>query len=286
LNPNDIIVPKRSVEHLRRSIYKNYKNVRKNLDFSVKNQFDIQRVKNRFRELKNDTKIRNMAKKKVLELGSGSGLFVLFLRKKNAESYGIEPDLDSYTASQLLLKENNIPNCIVRARGENLPFRENTFDLIVSYQVLEHTEDPFTVLKESKRVLKREGIIYFVVPNYFSFWEAHYGLLWSPFLNKFLAKCYVKTLRRNDKFIDDLHFINPFKIKKWCKELNLEIKSMGVEKWRFNLLESPIRDHWASSKLMFKLIKIVRVSKLGILFAYIGSFFNLYYPIYLIAKKR
>ncbi|HEC91974.1 MAG TPA: class I SAM-dependent methyltransferase [Candidatus Atribacteria bacterium] len=286
MNLNDITVPKRSVELLRQSIYENYENVSKNIDFGVKNQFNITRAITRFKDLKHDIKIDNMTKKKILELGSGSGLFTLYLRKKSVEIYGIEPDLNSYIASRLLLKENNISNCIFRAKGESLPFKENTFDIIVSYQVLEHTKDPFSVLKESKRVLKKEGIIYFVVPNYFSFWEGHYGLLWFPFLNKFLAKCYVRVLGRNDKFIDDLHFINPFKIKKWCKELNLEIKSMGVEKWRFNLLESPIRDHWASSKLMFKLIKIVRVSKLGILFAYIGSFFNLYYPIYLIAKKR
>lgn len=41
---------------------------------------------------------------------------------------------------------------------QNLPFAKNTFDFVVSDQVLEHLENPKKAISESYRVLKRGGI--------------------------------------------------------------------------------------------------------------------------------
>jgi SAM-dependent methyltransferase len=41
---------------------------------------------------------------------------------------------------------------------QDLPFKNNTFDFVISDQVIEHLEDPFRAVAESYRVLKRGGI--------------------------------------------------------------------------------------------------------------------------------
>jgi len=49
--------------------------------------------------------------------------------------------------------------CDIIATGEHLPFKDNTFTLVVSYQVIEHTHDPKRFLSEAIRVSKFKVII-------------------------------------------------------------------------------------------------------------------------------
>jgi 2-polyprenyl-3-methyl-5-hydroxy-6-metoxy-1,4-benzoquinol methylase len=52
----------------------------------------------------------------------------------------------------------------------DLPFEENHFDLVISSEVIEHTEDPYLAVKEFYRVLKPGGILALTVPNQFWKW--------------------------------------------------------------------------------------------------------------------
>jgi SAM-dependent methyltransferase len=56
------------------------------------------------------------------------------------------------------------PTVDVRASAERLPFADEVFDLVVSQEVLEHVRDPFRAMKEMRRVLKKDGILYCQVP--------------------------------------------------------------------------------------------------------------------------
>jgi SAM-dependent methyltransferase len=56
------------------------------------------------------------------------------------------------------------PTVHVCASAEHLPFADAVFDLVLSQEVLEHVRDPFQALREMKRVLKKDGLIYCQVP--------------------------------------------------------------------------------------------------------------------------
>lgn len=45
-----------------------------------------------------------------------------------------------------------------------LPFRDESFDLVICQAVLEHTRKPWLVVNEIYRVLKKEGVVYVEVP--------------------------------------------------------------------------------------------------------------------------
>jgi SAM-dependent methyltransferase len=56
------------------------------------------------------------------------------------------------------------PTVEVCASVELLPFPDETFDLVVSQELLEHVRDPFQAMQGMKRVLKKGGVIYCQVP--------------------------------------------------------------------------------------------------------------------------
>jgi 2-polyprenyl-3-methyl-5-hydroxy-6-metoxy-1,4-benzoquinol methylase len=167
--------------------------------------------------------------KKILEVGSGMGMFVVVSRKLGLNVQGIEPCANSYNdlndAINELLSQNNIPNdAILREAGEKLPWPDQTFDIVVAFQVLEHVADPAQTLRECLRVLKPGGKLFMDMPNYFSFVEAHYGIVWWPWLSfsKKLARVYVKMNAKNPVFLHELNFVTPWRIRKWLNEYKLK----------------------------------------------------------------
>lgn len=100
--------------------------------------------------------------KKILELGCGEGMFGSYLRDKmSAEVWGIEIEPKFATKAKKNLDKVYIGDAesIIR----KLPAR--SFDVIVANDVLEHMVDPYSVLKEAKRILKKDGVVVSSIPN-------------------------------------------------------------------------------------------------------------------------
>lgn len=230
--------------------------------------------------------------KKLLEIGSGVGTFLITARTKyNINAFGIEPSEDEFSPfskiSLALLSEYNLPkDILVRAFAEELPFDNDSFDLIYSTNVLEHVKDPKKVIEESIRVLKPGGYLQFVIPNYFSFWEGHYGIFWPCITNKFLAKIYAKLANKNSDYIDTLQLISPFYLKSVLNGLNNRIKIVGWGKKVFKKrLETGNYSDWASLEKIRPFVKLVQDLKLSALAASILNIFEMYTPIVLTCKK-
>lgn len=56
------------------------------------------------------------------------------------------------------------PSTDVLGVAERFPFKDNTFDVVFSFAVLEHVKEPFACAAETVRVLKPGGILYCQVP--------------------------------------------------------------------------------------------------------------------------
>jgi len=59
---------------------------------------------------------------------------------------------------------------VVVANAMDLPFENNSFDTIVSFEVLEHVPNPFKVFSEISRILKPRGILILTTPQ---MWHLH-----------------------------------------------------------------------------------------------------------------
>ncbi len=82
-----------------------------------------------------------------LEIGVGSGRFAQPLGAK----IGVDPSGNMLN----LAKERGIH--VIRGVGENLSFKDNTFDFVLMVVTLCFVENPVSVMKEAGRVLKSGG---------------------------------------------------------------------------------------------------------------------------------
>jgi len=101
---------------------------------------------------------------KVLETGCGTGNVSSFLAQKGYEVTGCEYYSEALTiAWPGFLK--------VQGDANNLPFEDNSFDIVGLFDMIEHFQDDMTPLKEAVRVLKKKGILVVTVPAREELWS-------------------------------------------------------------------------------------------------------------------
>lgn len=110
---------------------------------------------------------------RVLDVGAGAGKLLSELQKKGWESNGI--DLEPRAKIQSDKRHINIQ---IADATKKIPFKTDYFDAVFAVDSLEHMENDSAALKEIKRVVKPDGIIYLSVPAYpklFSYWDKMLG---------------------------------------------------------------------------------------------------------------
>jgi len=96
----------------------------------------------------------------LLDVGCASGAFLSATRKHVGEIVGIELNKENaaFVENELGIKVHSKP--IQQIQDYN-----QYFDVITSFQVLEHIDDPVSFLQHIKRMLKPGGIVCIEVPN-------------------------------------------------------------------------------------------------------------------------
>jgi len=229
----------------------------------------------------------------ILEIGSGFGTLVAVARLQwGLNGYGLEPDdrqfKGTYSLSQRIMELNNIDTNVIKPGfGEAIPFADNFFDMVYSNNVLEHVEDPRLVIEESIRVAKPGGYIQFVFPNYGSFWEGHYGILWLPNLSKKLARYYIRMLGRSTDMLDSLNLISARDVSQILKivDKKVDVISTGRRIWAQRMRNVDIESWGCMSRLKSW---VEAIEKLGITehIVKMGLRFNWHTPFVLTMRKR
>lgn len=121
-------------------------------------------------------------KGKILDSGCGSMPYKAhILDNKNVESY-IGLDIESG-----LNYEDVKPD--VLWDGKIMPFENESFDVVISTEVLEHVPNPDIYLAEVKRVLKPGGMFFFTVPFLMSLHEVpHDYYRYTPYALEMIFK--------------------------------------------------------------------------------------------------
>lgn len=193
-------------------------------------------------------------KNKFLDVGCGNGNVLVPLLKDNYKNiFGCEISSLFIKASQ----KRGLKN-IYKFDGKKLPFKNNYFDIIGSFGVLEHVENPIFFLLEQLKKIKKKGFIIVACPNFLSvFFKLSHPradklskrLLNIPrILKKLLSKNIsfeqTKPIIRKDFHPDDdmINITNLIDIEKFFKQNNFKIiysnGFMGKNNFLFNTIGS------------------------------------------------
>jgi len=95
-----------------------------------------------------------------LDLGCAQGTLSYFLRKKGGIWLSADQDFLNLKSTQNLLREN-----LVQLTEGPFPFRNNSFDSVVSLDYLEHLDEDDFCLQEIHRILKNKGQLVLAIPQ-------------------------------------------------------------------------------------------------------------------------
>ena len=104
---------------------------------------------------------------KILNVGCGTGRSSEYLSEYGTV-FSIEFDKDccNFTSQKTGLE-------IINASVTELPFKDESFDLVCAFDVIEHVENDQLAVFEMKRVVKKNGIIFITVPAFMALWSHH-----------------------------------------------------------------------------------------------------------------
>ncbi|MBU3093672.1 class I SAM-dependent methyltransferase [Clostridium sp. CF011] len=92
----------------------------------------------------------------ILDLGCGTGsvLALLLEQKPNIHAYGLDLSDEMLTIARQKLEEKAE---LIQGDSENLPYKDNSFDVVICTESFHHYPNPLKALDEIHRVLKPQG---------------------------------------------------------------------------------------------------------------------------------
>ncbi|MBY0413078.1 MAG: bifunctional 2-polyprenyl-6-hydroxyphenol methylase/3-demethylubiquinol 3-O-methyltransferase UbiG [Bdellovibrionales bacterium] len=189
---------------------------------------------------------------KFLDIGCGAGFLSNPLAAHGYQVSGIDTSMDSLDVA----KKHDFTGSVnyQYADAYHLPFEDQSFDVLVVMDFLEHIERPQDVIKEFARVLRPKGLF-----------------LFHTFNRNF--KAYLLVIKFVEWFINntpkDMHvldlFIKPEELKEYCESNSMKvIKIEGI----MPILSSiPIKNYFSGvvpENVIFKFSKEISVSYIGV----------------------
>lgn len=150
-------------------------------------------------------------KVRVLDIGCGGGFLTKGFADRGDEVVGLDCSESSLKIAALADKKSSY----IKGDAYQLPFAEESFDVVCAMDLLEHVEDPAQVIGEGSRVLKKGGLFFYHTfnRNLLSYLLVIKGVEWG-----------VKNTPKN------MHayplFITPKELKDTCSEKGLKVKKM------------------------------------------------------------
>ncbi len=150
-----------------------------------------------------------------LDIGSNKGIITHEISSYCNRVIGIDNSLELIKSSYVN-KTENID--FLAGDGLLLPFKDNTFDLVICAQVYEHTTSPGLLLKEIYRILRPGAVCFFSGPNRLWPYEYHYRWYFLHWLPRRLLDIYFRLIYKRNF---DLYLLNYWQIMKMCSKFNV-----------------------------------------------------------------
>lgn len=180
---------------------------------------------------------KNISELKILDIGCGYGSIGSYFAKNN-KVYCVD------TQDRRERKNTHF----YEVNSAKLPFKDKTFDIIISNHVVEHIKEQDLHLDEIKRCLKDNGCCYFATPNLIFPVEPHYKI---PLIHYFPNYTFFKILKLFNIYQEDIYLLSYFQM------LN-KIKMFKVDEFTHKVIKNPAKYYsraFSLNKISINIIK-------------------------------
>ena len=168
-----------------------------------------------------------LEKYNLLNVGGSAGIIDNYLSNHFSSVTGIDIDEHAIAHARKSYQKSNLEFRVADAL--NLPYGDNSFDVIVCSHVYEHVPDPYKMFREIHRVLKPGGVCYFSAGNRLMWNEPHHNLPLLSAIPRPLAHIYIR-LAGKGKYYHEKHLsywglrklVNNFKCSDYTVRLVME----------------------------------------------------------------
>lgn len=103
-----------------------------------------------------------IADKSVLDIACGTGFGIGLMKDHACSVVGVDVDIEAARTAAMECGDNS---SVLLGDGLSLPFADEGFDIVTSFETLEHLHERQAFLEELRRVLKRGGRLILSTPN-------------------------------------------------------------------------------------------------------------------------
>lgn len=190
---------------------------------------------------------------KLLSIGASTGIIENALAPYLNEIIGIDIDSQAIQFANNTKQFANIT--FIEASGLDTKMHSESFDIILCAHIYEHVPDPIQLMAEIYRLLKKQGICYFIADNRLLWLEPHYKLPLLSVLPKTIANKYLKLFRGIDHYYETLRTY--WGLRKLCHQFSIQDMSKQLinhpEKYQLSYLLKPNSTKHRIAKLMIKI---------------------------------
>jgi len=105
---------------------------------------------------------------RALDMGAGSGRHTVLLSKMKFNTLSLDHSLSGMKNTRIFLSEDGLSGNVLCATLDKLPFKNETFDLVIPWECIFYGDKNFIrdTLSEVNRILKKEGVCFTSFRNY------------------------------------------------------------------------------------------------------------------------
>ena len=171
--------------------------------------------------------------RRILDMACGCGTAVFWGLRNGLDCHGVDPNPDKHRFLALKADAYGYPGewlaRFAQGVGESLPYADGEFDAVMSYQTLEHVQDPRKVLGEIIRVTRAGGCANLRFPDYRCTFEAHYMLPWLPLFPRAAARLYLRALGRPVQGLPGIKYVTETSVMRMLGSLLREHPAWRLE---------------------------------------------------------
>ncbi|MBV8490712.1 MAG: class I SAM-dependent methyltransferase [Candidatus Eremiobacteraeota bacterium] len=165
---------------------------------------------------------------RMLDVGFGAGLGVYRWLREGHDAYGVDLDDAKFELARAAPAAFGYPSewsdRLLLCDAGNLPYPDQSFDIVTSGSTIEHVADLPAVLYEAVRVTRRNGFLHLMAPDYgLCSREAHYSLPWPRFMPAEQAKRWTLAMGRPSDGVGTFYYITAQQVAAILQYLNCKI---------------------------------------------------------------